>query len=246
MAQQREASVSAVPMSALTTTIGRQLVKSAVTRSTLLERRVGFLTNGNSAVNSSLIRQSDYLLAPSTPTHTDINPPPPLSTSNVPPSNKIPTVSATASWKVPTFVNNPMMDNFALALDSMTMSLLPPGMEDLKVVVVDSKNGIVTFDKMDLRVAVIDGRMLLYPRNVSSNKVDCPFKNSTEVLVFRPIDGKWLRGCSANFEVLKSQMMAAPQSLHWVASTAQIHQEMQIPTSQALTIGDVLTFVCKR
>jgi len=139
-----------------------------------------------------------------------------------------------------------MMDSFSMALDSMAMSLLPPGMEDLKVVMVDSKNGVATFDKMDLRVAVVDGRMLVYPRDNSSDMVDCPFKNSTEALVFRPMDGKWLRGCSGNFEVIKSQMMAAPQSLKWVASTVQIHHEMQIPTSHALTIQDVLTYICKR
>nr|BDT62441.1 MAG: wsv134-like protein [Melicertus latisulcatus pemonivirus] len=245
--KKKEDPMATIPASALNTAIGQRLVKSAVTRSALLERRGVFPTDGISAANSLSTGRYDSLSPPSTPTSIDIDPPPPLSTSNVPPSDKTPTASATDAWrKVPSFIDNPTMDNFALALDDITMSLLPPGMEDLRVIVVDSKNGIATFDKMDLRVAVVDGRMLVYPRDVSSGIVSCPFKNSAETRVFRPSDGLWLRACSPNFEMLRSQMLSAPNSHQWVASTAQIHQELEIPTSQSLAIQDILTYIVKR
>ena len=135
------------------------------------------------------------------------------------------------------------MNAYARALYDMSVSLLPPGMEDLRVSVLDARNGVATFDKMNLRLAVVRGTLMIFPRVGPMDRMECPSENTDMVLTFRPKDGMWLKGCSPCFASISAQILSSPNVKHLTASTFEIHRRVGVPMDVPLKAKHILSFL---
>lgn len=141
-------------------------------------------------------------------------------------------------------VDNPFLKNYARIIDSLHVSSLPPDIDnDIVVHMVDDKTATVSVDTMGIKLAVVGGKLCVYPREDLGENLKCGSEGQQKAIFLTNLTNKWSHGCNTSFEIIRDNIIMQPNHRKQTASVKNLRAALSLKPDQKINIEHVFNYV---
>nr|BDU62151.1 wsv134-like protein [Chionoecetes opilio bacilliform virus]GAV93170.1 hypothetical protein SCV_046 [Chionoecetes opilio bacilliform virus] len=140
--------------------------------------------------------------------------------------------------------NNPVLKNYTRLVDSLRITSLPPDLDnDIVVYILDNENATISVDTMGIQIAVLRGKVCVYPRRDIGARVLCGVEGQQSAIFLNSLTNKWSHGCNTSYEKIKASIIRNNSHRKLTASVQDVRTILGLSPSQKLNIQHIFSYI---
>ena len=140
--------------------------------------------------------------------------------------------------------DNPFLKNIASVIDGIRLTSLPPNIDDDIIVhIIDNQNACISVDAMGIKLAIIKGKLCVYPREDVSERLKCGNEGQQKAIFLNHLTNKWSHGCNTSFDVIRDNMILQPSHRKLTASLKDVRAALNLDPRHKLSIQHVFNYI---
>ena len=140
--------------------------------------------------------------------------------------------------------NNQYLKRCAQLIDDLQVSILPPEIDnDIVIHMIDANNATVRVDSLGIKIAVLEGKLCVYPREDLGENILCGSFGQQRAIFFNSANNKWTHGCNTSFESIDSSIAFQANFTEINASLTDVRSCLLLKNYQKLDITHIFKYL---